>query len=126
MGKYQPLTSFLQTQKRKEVRLTFKEIEHIIGEPLPSSARRHRAWWSNNPSNSVITYAWLEAGYRSGQVDMRGEQVVFRRGKEQRDRGLSDNAPAEGLPPFFGAMKGLLKIAPGTDLTAPADPDWEA
>jgi hypothetical protein len=26
--------------------------------------------------------------------------------------------------PMFGAMKGLVRIAPWTDLTDPADPDW--
>jgi hypothetical protein len=26
--------------------------------------------------------------------------------------------------PLFGAMKGLLRVMPGTDLTKPADPDW--
>ena len=26
--------------------------------------------------------------------------------------------------PMFGALKGLVRIPPGTDLTEPADPDW--
>jgi hypothetical protein len=26
--------------------------------------------------------------------------------------------------PLFGALKGLLIVMPGTDLTEPADPDW--
>jgi hypothetical protein len=26
--------------------------------------------------------------------------------------------------PMFGALKGLVRIAPGTDLTVPADPYW--
>ena len=26
--------------------------------------------------------------------------------------------------PLFGALKGLLVVMPGTDLTEPADPDW--
>jgi hypothetical protein len=26
--------------------------------------------------------------------------------------------------PLIGAMKGTVWIAPGTDLTQPADPDW--
>jgi hypothetical protein len=26
--------------------------------------------------------------------------------------------------PLFGALKGLTQIAPGTDLTKPADQDW--
>lgn len=26
--------------------------------------------------------------------------------------------------PAWGAMKGLIRIMPGTDLTRPADPEW--
>jgi hypothetical protein len=26
--------------------------------------------------------------------------------------------------PMFGALKGLVRIAPGMDLTDPAEPDW--
>jgi hypothetical protein len=26
--------------------------------------------------------------------------------------------------PLFGALKGLLRVMPGTDLTKPANPDW--
>jgi len=26
--------------------------------------------------------------------------------------------------PLLGALKGLLRVMPGTDLTKPADPDW--
>jgi len=26
--------------------------------------------------------------------------------------------------PLFGALKGLVRIPPGVDLTEPADPDW--
>jgi len=26
--------------------------------------------------------------------------------------------------PAYGAMRGLIRIVPGTDLTEPADPEW--
>jgi hypothetical protein len=26
--------------------------------------------------------------------------------------------------PLFGALKGYVRVMPGTDLTDPADPDW--
>ena len=123
MGKYEPLTAFLSSKATQEVPMTFREIERVIGASLPASARRHRAWWSNNPSNSVITYAWLGAGYRSERVDMEGQKLVFRREGAKTNASLPAAAKS-GSPPFFGSMKGLMKIAPGTDLTAPADPAW--
>jgi hypothetical protein len=39
------------------------------------------------------------------------------------DRKL-ERAAVSNRHPMFGALKGLVRIAPGTDLTDPADPDW--
>ena len=61
MGKYEPLTEFLKQQTGSEVRMSFAQIERVIGSKLPPVAR-HRAWWSNSPSNNVMTQAWLDAG----------------------------------------------------------------
>jgi hypothetical protein len=79
MGKYEPLGQFLRRQGRQEVPLTFREIEEITGVKLPPKAQHHRAWWSNNPSNNVMTRVWLSAGYESTQVDMEAAKLVFRR-----------------------------------------------
>src|ERR1041384_4747372 len=79
MGKYEPLGRFLRQQRRREVPLTFGEIEKITGVKLPPKAQHQRAWWSNNPSNNVMTRVWLEAGFESAQVDMEARKLVFRR-----------------------------------------------
>lgn len=124
MGKYQPLSQFLRAQATDEVPMTFEQIERVIGEKLPRSAIRHRAWWSNNPSNSVITWAWLEAGFRSEQVDMEGRKLVFRRVEGERTLPEARGGLASGRHPLIGWMKGTLTVAPGVDLTNPADPEW--
>ena len=59
--------------------MTFREIEKITGAKLPPKAQHHRAWWSNNPDNNVMTKVWLAAGFESAQVDMEGRKLVFRR-----------------------------------------------
>jgi hypothetical protein len=123
MSKYAPLEQFLRGQRTQQVPLTFAEIERIIGAALPSSARNHRAWWSNNPSNSVITEAWLNAGYRTEQVDMDKGRLTFRR-TDKLPHGSPPAVAAVVRHPLFGALKGLMRIMPGTDLTQPADPDW--
>lgn len=132
MTKYEPLTQFLRRQPRDEVRMTFGDIEKVIGDKLPSSAAHHRAWWSNNPSNSVMTKAWLAAGFKSEQVDIEGRKLVFRRmspkggqaPRPEQESTTQDQAMPGKRHPFIGWMKGTLRIAPGTDLTAPADPEW--
>lgn len=129
MSKYEPLGAFLQSRSADEVPMTFAQIEKLIGAKLPPSAK-YRAWWSNNPDNSVMTKIWLKAGFRSEDVDLSARKLVFRRARN-KDARMQTEKPAEiaearGKHPLFGALKGLLRIAPGTDLTQPADPDWGA
>lgn len=121
MGKYEPLTDFLNKQPLDEIRMTFEQIERVIGGRLPPSAKHHRAWWSNNPNNSVMTKAWLDAGFKSEQVDMEGRQLLFRRTKDLRPGGQGKN---DQQHPLIGWMKGTFTIAPGVDLTKPAMPEW--
>lgn len=126
MGKYEPLGQFLRGQRAREVPLTFDEIEKIAGVKLPPKAQLHRAWWSNNASNNVMTKVWLEAGYESTQVDMAARKLVFRRVKEVSPKSgtLPHAKDKTERHPLFGAMKGLIHIPAGVDLTEPADPEW--
>ena len=134
MGKYDALRSFLERQEGERVPMTFVEIERVIGSKLPQS-QTIRAWWSNNPSNNVMTKAWLGAGYKTGEVDIEGRKLVFRRDKAARKlaarhgRGFAEEAAAappkkSARHPIFGALKDVTWIAPGVDLTEPADPQW--
>lgn len=134
MSKYDPLRAYLEGQRFDEVPMSFTEIEKVIGFKLPEKSQQHRAWWSNNASNSVMTKAWLEAGYKTERVDMAGRKLVFKRASDRRNEGPPPppRGPAEsGAPsaerkphPLFGALAGLAKTAPGVDLTEPADPTW--
>jgi len=110
--------------------MTFAQIERVIGGKLPPS-QRNRAWWSNNPSNNVMTKVWREAGFMTEQVDIETRRLVFRRiSAEQSPVGRFEEA-AKGQAnyvserhPLIGALKGLMRVAPGVDLTEPADPEW--
>jgi hypothetical protein len=106
------------------VSIKFAEIEKIIGSKLPASAR-YRAWWSNNDFNSVLTKVWIEAGFKSEQVDMARHKLVFRRvRKPEAAGGIAQAAGEQPIHPAYGAMQGLIRVLPGTDLTQPADPEW--
>jgi hypothetical protein len=121
MSKYEPLGEYLKKQDKERVPMTFSEIERVTGVKLPASAIKHRPWWSNNPDNSVMTKIWLDAGYESEQVDMAGRKLVFRR---VRGPAAAPVSRRSGHHPAYGALKGLMRITPGTDLTQPADPEW--
>jgi hypothetical protein len=129
MSKYAALGDFLRKQTLDEIPMTFEQIERVSGAKLPPSAAQSRAWWSNNPRNSAMNKVWLEAGFETAQVDMEGCRLVFRRVRPAEKIPSADDREATAPKsahhhPLIGALKGLIHVEPGTDLTAPADPDW--
>lgn len=95
MSLYEPLSRFLEGRPIGEVRLTFEEVEEILGRPLPASSRKHQAWWANTPSHSHAE-AWLRPGWKTSQVDLAGERVTFahvERGKGNAARWRDHAAP---------------------------------
>jgi DNA-binding XRE family transcriptional regulator len=78
-SKYQPLLEFLRGSNQHEVILTFAEIEALMNNPLPDSAKSKRAWWSNRSKGALQASAWMEAGYRVEDVDLDGQRVTFRK-----------------------------------------------
>jgi len=62
------------------LQLLFSDVEEIIGEPLPVSARKHRAWWGNESSPfRVQAVAWMGCGWKVAEVDLTNEWVRFER-----------------------------------------------
>jgi hypothetical protein len=123
MGKYDQLGEFLKSQRGKEVPMSFADIEKVIGGKLPPNSPQYPAWWSNNPTNNVMTKVWLAAGFRTEQVDTKARKVVFRRIEKATDA-LLPRVKKGSRHPLFGALKGMVRIPPGVDLTEPADRDW--
>lgn len=123
MLKYEPLEKHLARQNAEFLPISFREIERIIDAKLPASAREHRAWWSNNPSNSVMTKAWLAAGYKSQDVDLEGEVLVFRRVAKP-----APDAPAtrQGPHPLLGRLSGAVHLTEDKTLCDPIAEDWQA
>lgn len=76
--KYQKLYAHLCSLSSQEWKASFADIEAIIGDHLPPSARRHRASWSNDITQARAC-AWLAAGWETAQVDMDAETLLFRR-----------------------------------------------
>jgi hypothetical protein len=77
VGKYDALRDYLASKAGDEVRMTFSEVEELVGR-LPNSARMHRAWWAND--SKVEALAWRAAGWRVDSVNQLAELVVFARG----------------------------------------------
>lgn len=75
-GKYSSISQHLQTAQ-SPLTLTFEQVEVILGFPLPQSARKHRAWWSNTTTGHSQASAWLSQGWTVSSVD--ADQVTFQK-----------------------------------------------
>src|SRR3972149_6702108 len=112
MSKYEPLPQFLASAHGAMKRLSFAEIERILGFKLPKSAYEHEAWWSNNATGHSHARAWMQAGWRTEAVDLAGRKVTFQRS------GSAPSSSATQSPKRdpWGCMAGTITIMPGVDL----------
>jgi hypothetical protein len=78
VAKYDSLRDYLAGQPAhvREVRMTFDEVEVVVG-ALPRSALGYRAWWAND--SKVQAQAWRAAGWRVDSVNQVARWVVFHR-----------------------------------------------
>ncbi|MGN8200507.1 DUF7662 domain-containing protein [Salinisphaera sp. RV14] len=81
MRRYGKLSAYLNEagSDTKLRHFHFADLEDILGFPLPASARRYPAWWANDRQPSRHSNAWLSAGWETAELDLRHEQVTFRR-----------------------------------------------
>lgn len=75
--KYQPLKNYLQQKNVTKVTMEFKEIEQILGFPLPRSANVYSAWWDNQSFSHSHARAWIESNRRTNELDLNNKHVSF-------------------------------------------------
>lgn len=104
-SKYMKLAEFLVKRARalKEITLSFREVEEIIGDKLPESARTRRSWWSN-VRGRMPSEAWMTVGWTVKEVNLEEEKVTFfREAKLDQKRELT----REGAKERGSAFKAL-------------------
>lgn len=75
--KYRALSEHLLAQAGRSLKMTFQEVEAVLGLALPPSAR-HRAWWANTDSHTHAR-AWLSVGWKTARADLDARTVEFHR-----------------------------------------------
>lgn len=76
-SKYQPLQEYLEKNNAAEITLTFTEIEEIIGNTLPDSARTKRQWWGNRNKGALQAISWIKAGYNVTKINLDEKKITF-------------------------------------------------
>lgn len=112
-SKYAPLASFLLKLPKKQERLVihFTEIENIIGDQLPATAREHRSWWANDSATHVQSGQWLKVNWRVVSINMTEEKVTFARARDREQAYIK----------FFSLAQNKLRDYPDFPLH-PANP----
>ena len=98
MSKYDNLRLWLLDARGDRTPLTFLELETLLEFPLPASARTHRPWWANTASGHSHASAWLDAGWRTANVDLERERLVFERKPAGRARRKTKPAAERAEP----------------------------
>lgn len=94
MGKYEPLTHYLENQSEEIWDARFSDVEKVLGFPLPRSAFDYPAWWANQEPGHSQTRGWRDAGWETSQVDLSAKKVRFKR----KPRKVNQAAAEPGRP----------------------------
>jgi hypothetical protein len=68
-GKYRKLWEWLLQQERREIRISFSDLERQAGIALPDSCRNHPAHWHSYQGSAVVR-ALVDAGWHAERVDL--------------------------------------------------------
>lgn len=80
--KYIPLSNYFQAASEAVIKLSFSEIETIIGQKLPNAAYLNRSWWKKTKPPLQHFLAWTDNGYFVSNVQP-GYYVQFEKPQYQ-------------------------------------------
>lgn len=115
MAKYDNLEEHLGGLDRaREHRLSFADLEQILGCPLPPSARTYQAWWANQRgAGHSQAHSWMGAGWHSVDLDLKAKQVSFKPVSLPREPKLREALPAAPRPLTIDQAKAGIALGLG-------------
>lgn len=125
MSKYSALSQYLASLSQESIDLSFSQIEEILGDSLPRSARLHpHQWWSNDTRNHSWSQLWLAAGWKTEGSDFKDSKVSFRRTSLTKEDELAALRP--GTRETIFDLLGLTSISTDAWLTTSTGADVES
>jgi hypothetical protein len=100
--KYEALTGYLKFRASftDTVKLSLAEIDGIIRNNLPISAYKNEKWWNNTPTNAHAK-AWMDAGWKVQETNLKEGYVVFQKMKEIPTKGFRKKARGKEIKKPF-------------------------
>ena len=78
MSKYNPLAIYFKNLGTQSLRISFSEIEKILGSKLPSSAYTRKEWWANDSvSHPQSKCGWLLGGWKVETIELNRREILF-------------------------------------------------
>lgn len=93
--KYIPLANYFQASKEGILKLSFEEIETIVGQKLPNTAYLNKSWWKKTKPPLQHFLAWTNNDYFVSKVQP-GYYVQFEKPQYQS----SNFTDADGKTPY--------------------------
>jgi DNA-binding transcriptional regulator YiaG len=115
-SKYFPIHEFLRLSGEEMLTVSFQELEILIDDQLPISARKGRSFWSNRRGGAPQAAAWMDAGYHVVEVDLDQQRVRF-----GRPSAAYEVREVEGTILWDGAMVRALRAHLGLNQSAFAE-----
>jgi Domain of unknown function (DUF4268) len=118
-SRYAPLAIWLQSQtsvEHEKITISFDQVEKIIEDKLPPSARQQRAWWANDSVGHTQSQLWLEVGWRVSNVNMAEERVVFSLMGDRQSAYIN----------FFNELQSKLQDIDGLTVKPAANPQGQS
>ena len=81
-SRYARLVEFLAAQIADTIPMTFEQVEDVMEDPLPPSARTSIPYWSS--TNVALGRAIVAGGFKPTNVDLWNERVIFARDAQGR------------------------------------------
>ena len=105
MSRYDALTQHLLASPEAVLRLSFDELDALVG-GLPESAKKYGAWWANNRTSQAHSRAWLDAGRRAS-LDFRNRIATF--SLDPTATAVDTQSESEELEEAQGLLSGFVE-----------------
>lgn len=120
--KYIPLAMYFASATKPTMRLTFDEIEQIIGQQLPNAAYLNQSWWKKTKLPAKHFHAWTDSGYIVSEVET-NNYVIFQKAEASESETVEEMTDNDDIllirPAEHGDARSLILLQKAVEAQSP-------